>query len=151
MKACHLPMELKHNVFWAIKQCNFDYDVVGIVSRLQLQELEEILNDAHENARIYKEKTKNLHDRMITRTKFHVGDKVLLYHSYLKLFPEKLSSHWIRPFVVFNVFPYDAVEIRSLERNKVLKVNEHQLKTFYDGWMIELTASVELVELIYEA
>jgi hypothetical protein len=34
--------------------------------------LEEIWNDAYENARIYKEKTKNLHDRMLTRKEFHL-------------------------------------------------------------------------------
>ena len=43
-----------------------------------MQELEEIQNDAYENARF--------HDQMITRKEFHVGDKVLLYHSRLKLF-----------------------------------------------------------------
>jgi hypothetical protein len=69
----------------------------------------------------------------------------------LKPFPGKLRSYWIGPFVVSNVFSYGAVEITSLERNKMLKVNEHQLKTFYEGWMIELTASVELAEPIYEA
>jgi hypothetical protein len=69
----------------------------------------------------------------------------------LKPFPGKLRSHWIGPFVVSNIFSYGAVEITSLERNKVLKVNEHQLKTFYEGWMIEFTASVELAEPIYEA
>jgi hypothetical protein len=47
---------------------------------LELQELEEIQNDAYKNARIYKEKTKSLDDRMITRKEFHVGDKILLYH-----------------------------------------------------------------------
>jgi hypothetical protein len=66
--------------------------------------LEEIQNDAYENARIYKEKTKSLHDRMITRKEFNVGDKVFLYHSRLKLFPGKLRSHWIGSFVVSNVF-----------------------------------------------
>jgi hypothetical protein len=49
--------------------------------------LEKIQNDSYENARIYKEKTKSFHDRMITRKEFHVGDKILLYHSRLKLFP----------------------------------------------------------------
>ncbi|KAL9397452.1 hypothetical protein Peur_011705 [Populus x canadensis] len=111
--------------------------------------LEEIQNDTYKNARIYKEKTKSLHDRMLTRKEFHVGDKVL-YHSRLKLFPGKLRSCWIGPFVVSNVFPYGAVEITSLETNKVLKVNEHRLKPFYEGWMAELTASVELAEPIYE-
>ena len=107
--------------------------------------LEEIQN---ENARIYKEKTKSLNDQMITRKELNVGDKVLLYHSCLKLFPGKLCSRWIGPFVFSNVFPYSAVEITSLETNKVLKVNEHRLKPFYEGWTAELTASV--AEPIYE-
>jgi len=68
----------------------------------------------------------------------------------LKLFPGKLRSLWIGSFVVSNVFPYNAVEITSLETNKVLKVNEHHLKTFYKGWTTELTASVKLAEPIYE-
>ena len=112
--------------------------------------LEEIRNDAYENAMINKEKTKNLHDRMLTRKEFHVEDKVLLYHSRLKLFPGKLRSRWIGPFVVSNVFPYGAVEITSLETNTVLKVNENRLKPFYESWTAELTASVELAEPIYE-
>ena len=84
--------------------------------------LEEIQNDAYENTRIYKEKTKSLHDRLITRKEFNVGDKVL-YHSCFKLFPGKFCSCWIGPFVVSDVFPYGAVEITSLKINKVLKVN----------------------------
>jgi hypothetical protein len=112
--------------------------------------LEEIQNDAYENARIYKEKIKSLHDRMITRKEFNVGDKGLLYHSRLKLFPGKLHSRWIGPFVVSNVFSYGAVEITSLETNTVLKVNGHRLKPFYEGWMVELIASAELSEPIYE-
>jgi hypothetical protein len=51
----------------------------------------------------------------------------------LKLFPGNLRSHWIGPFVVSNVFSYGAVEIISLETNKVLKVNGHRLKPFYEG------------------
>jgi len=87
---------------------------------------------------------------MLTRKDFHVEDKVLLYHSCLKLFPRKLHSRWIGSFVVSNIFPYGAVEITSLATNKVLKVNGYRLKPFYEGWTAELTASVELAEPIYE-
>jgi hypothetical protein len=112
--------------------------------------LEEIQNDAYENTRIYKEKTKSLHDRMITRKEFNVGDKVLLYHSRLEYFPGKLRSHWIGSFVVYNVFSYGAVEITNLETNKVLKVNGYRLKPFDEGRIAELTVSMGLAEPIYE-
>ena len=59
-----------------------DYDATGIARKLQLQELEEIRNDAYENTRIYKDKTKSFHDQMIIRKEFHVGDKVLLSFAF---------------------------------------------------------------------
>ena len=99
-----------------------------------MQELKEIRNNAFENALIYKEKTKAFHDEKITRKNFVVGDKVLFYHSRLKLFPGKLRSRWIGPFVVTNVFPYGAVEIQSLKTNKIFRVNGHQLKSFFEGF-----------------
>ena len=61
-------------------------DESGEHRKLQLQELEEICNDAYESARIYKEKVKVFHDKMISRKEFKVGQKVLLYHSWLCLF-----------------------------------------------------------------
>ena len=60
--------------------------------KLDIQELEEIHNDAYENAHIYKDKTELFHDKRIAQKRFSVGQKVLLHNSVLKLFPGKLRS-----------------------------------------------------------
>ena len=70
-------------------------DEAGKQRKLDLQELEEIMNEAYENSRIYKEKTKAFHDKMILRKIFVVGQKVFLFYSHLKLFLGKLHSKWI--------------------------------------------------------
>ena len=43
---------------WAIKKLNFDFNVAKEERLLQLDELEELRNEACDNARIYKDKTK---------------------------------------------------------------------------------------------
>ena len=86
---------------------------------------------------------------MIIRKKFHVGNNQF-YHSCLKLFSWNVALLFDGPFIVSNFFPYGAIESKSLEVNKVLRVNGHCLKTFYKSWMTKLVVYVELVEPIYE-
>ena len=63
---CPNIVELEHKAYWVVKSFNMKMDESGEHRKLQLQELEEIHNDAYESARIYKEKTKVFHDKMIS-------------------------------------------------------------------------------------
>ena len=126
-----------------------ELDAAGQHRKLQLQELEEIRNDAYESSRIYKEMTKVFHDKQILRKNFKVGQKVLLFHSHLKLFPGKLRSRWVGPFVVINVFSHGAVEIRSLKTGKAFKVNGHRLKPYYENFQTLNVDEAPLYEPAY--
>ena len=131
-KHCHLPLELEYKAMWAIKKLSFDFQAVKEKRLLKLNELEELRNEAYDNARIYKDKTKKLHEQRMLRKEFKIGESVLLYNLRLRLFLRKLKSRWSGPYTMIAVTQFGAVTLKSNSGNE-LKVNGQILKHYLGG------------------
>nr|GEU57371.1 reverse transcriptase domain-containing protein [Tanacetum cinerariifolium] len=111
-----------------------------IIAKVQLNELNELRDQAYENSLMYKEKNKRLYDSKIKDRVFNVGDRVLLFNSRLKIFSGKLKTRWSRPFTITQVFPYGTVKLSQTDGPN-FKVNGHRLKHYFGEDITKMVVS----------
>ena len=123
-------MEIEYKAWWEIKKLNLDLGWAGLKRFLDINELEELRNDAYVNSKIAKDRLKKWHDQMVVRKNFEKGDQVFLYDSKLHLFLGKLKSRWTSPFIVHEVYINGAMELLNSKDNRVFKLNGQRLKEY---------------------
>ena len=102
----------------------------GLKRMLEIDELEELRNDAYFNSKIAKDRQKKWHDQLITWKTLNQGDQVLLYNSKLHLFPGKLKSRWTSPFIIHQAYLNGSVDLLNLKDKKIFKVNRQRVKPY---------------------
>ena len=99
---------------------------------LDLNEMEELRNDAYINSKVAKQRMKRWHDQLSSNKEFRKGQRVIFYDSRLHISPGKLKSRWIGPFIIHQVHLNGVVESLNSNGTDTFRVNGHRLKPFIE-------------------
>ena len=127
---------------WAIKEINYDFKLAGEKRLFDISSLDEWRTQAYENAKLFKEKVKRWHAKMIQKRVFNVGDHVSLYNFRLRFFAGKLLTKWEGPYIIEEVYHSGAIKINNAEATTPKVVNGQRIKHYISSNPINVETNI---------
>eukprot|EP00253_Pinus_taeda_P002929 PITA_02929 len=127
-----LPIEFQVKTFNMVVQLGMNLSEAQKHKMEQLNDLDEIRQDAILRTDLVQHQRAKWHGRYIKERKFQEGDWALLFDSKFKDFKEKFQTHWLGPYEIDKVFDNGAVRIKTIDEFQTpLIVNGHRLKVYH--------------------
>jgi hypothetical protein len=127
-----LPIEFQVRTFCIAAELGLNLDEAQKQQALQLNELDEIRQDAIQQTILVQNQRSKWHDKFIKKKHFQPSDWALLFDSQFKTFKGKLTTRWLGPYEVDTVYDNGAVKIKTIDDGQVsFVVNGHRLKFYH--------------------
>jgi hypothetical protein len=98
---------------------------------VQLNELDEMHQDAIQQTTLVQQQRSKWHDKFIQKKQFKPGDWALLFYSKFKNFKGKFTTQWLGPYEVVNVFDNGSMKIKTIDGEGIsFLVNGHRLRLY---------------------
>jgi hypothetical protein len=127
-----LQIEFQVRTFRIATELGLNLDEAQRQRALQLNELDEIRQDAIQRAILVQNQRSKWHDKFIKKKHFQLGDWALLFDSLFKTFKGKLTTHRLGTYEVDTVYENGVVKIKTINDGQVsFVVNGHRLKFYH--------------------
>ena len=98
---------------------------------MELNQLDEIRQQAVEHTSLVQEQRIKWHDQFIKNKVFQKGYWALLFDSKFKHFKTKFTTHWLGPYEIEEIFDNGAIKIKTIDKTSIsFLVNGHWLKVY---------------------
>ena len=126
-----LPIEFQIHTFKLDADLLIDLDQAQNERIQQLNQLDEMRQQAEQTTILMQKHRKQWHDSHIKKKHFKEGDWALLFDSKFKDHKAKFTTHWMGPYEIVQAYDNGSVKLQTIDgEGHSFTVNGHRLKLY---------------------